>query len=189
MSDIDFTKANVLEFVGEIKQAFKDYPNSDEAAARALLEAAARIYESRGRFTVVGQLKRNADLKLVDQATVDPAKDRVCLGLFTSEAKAKQALQGLADSFITKEECRVWVVPVFNGTPSAWYGQRAKEAEAELASVSELSQGDRLAIIHDNQWKLLDRCGKPVPDENFDLKKCKRPWNHPGVCLPKIPNY
>lgn len=137
---VTFTKANVSKMATILEG---DYETVEEAA-RAALNGAMEIIESRAKFTVVGQVKRH-----------DNKGDKVALGWYGTETQATSAAMGLAFSTKTNEEHFAWVLPVHHGTPDSYYKDRkaniglsemaAREAESRKRQAwYEAHPGERL---------------------------------------------
>lgn len=117
--------------------------DSAEEAAKALLEFAFDLYESKAKWTVVGQLLRSDGT--VDPATAEASK--VALGAYGTETQARNAASSLVMANATGEMFRCWALPIWNGTPATFHKAR-KEAKKTDA------MGDTPAdkLVHINQW-------------------------------------
>lgn len=103
----------------------EEYESADDLAMAVLNEAFA-IYESKGKFTVAGQL-------FYDSGYVSPEDERaskVSLGLYSTEKQAEDAARALFYNSQTHEQFKSWVLPVHHGTPASYYSAR-KEAREE----------------------------------------------------------
>lgn len=121
---LTFTKRQIASLAEVLD---KDYSSAFEAA-EAALAAAHEIIIQRARFTVVGQVKTK---------TGDPPGDKIALGWYATEGQATQDALKLTYSVQTHEEHRAWVLPIFNGTPNAYYVERKKRFKMEdLANKS-----------------------------------------------------
>lgn len=111
-----------------------------EDAARAALDEAFAIYESRAKFNVVGQLyfsmHDGGHLRHSDERAV-----KVSLGMFSTEGDARRAAESLTYSTQTHEQFRSWVLPVHHGTPADFYRDRKKAWEKVALG---LTPADRL---------------------------------------------
>lgn len=157
---IDFTKANVKAMVEVLDQDHESLTQAAEAA----LEAAVAIIEGRAKFTVVGQIK-----------APDNKGDKFSLGLFVTEKQAfNEALKGTY-SVLTREEARLWVVPISHGSSFDYYKQRKSNAEnLELAE-----KGWREKEIARRVKWYDEHPGEPVPESwgampvyESDLEDC-----------------
>jgi len=112
----------------------QDFNNVEDAAKAALSEAWA-IYESKARFTVVGQIYYSGGY--LDHE--DAAANKVALGRYATENQAQAAAESLVFGTRTHEESRAWVLRVHHGTPASYYAERAEERKkAELAGKTGL---------------------------------------------------
>lgn len=135
--------------VKTLKKAVKDNPDDEDAQQRLTdlqdrmaeaegfamdaLEVAWGVAQDKAKFTVVGQLKRGADQRIVDPSS-DEA-DKVALGWYPTEKQAVNDALKLAYSQQTHEEFRAWVLPLHLDTPNSYYVQRKKakqQAEADI---------------------------------------------------------
>lgn len=98
-----------------------------EDAAKAALEAAFALYVSKARFVVAGQLMWSGGF--IDSA--DAAAAKIAVGPYATEGQAQSAAESLVISTRTHEEMRAWVLPVWSGTPAAFYGERAEERKRQ----------------------------------------------------------
>lgn len=134
---------------------------SAEDAAQALLEFAFDLYEKKAKYTVVGQLRYS-------NGFVDPASEeavKIALGAYGTETQAINAARSLVLSTSTNEEFRAWPLPVWHGTPAAFFKERKK-----LIGVRELGATPTDKLIHFMQWE------RDNPDKDRD--------EYPGVEAP-----
>jgi len=61
----------------------------------------------------------------------DAAATKVALGRYGTENQAQTVAESLVVSTRTHEEFRAWVLPVWHGTPSAYFTARAEERKAK----------------------------------------------------------
>jgi len=131
----------------------------EDMAIRAL-ELAWEVYEAKAKFTVVGQVVRHNGVKL-DLA--DPEQStKVCLGNFGTETTAKSAAMSLFWSTATMEQARMWVIPIYHGTPAKWYTQRkltahqeALDAKATAALNAEMERQYN-QMLRSPEWALTE---------------------------------
>lgn len=102
---------------------------SAEEAARACLEVMEEVFASRSKFVVVGQLASDKENGLIPPS--DPRAVRLSLGWYSTEGDARQAADSLWSSTQTGETFRVWVLPVFHGSPHEFYKQRKATESVE----------------------------------------------------------
>jgi hypothetical protein len=131
-----------------------DYGTAEEAAKAALTEAFA-IYEDKAKWTVVGQLMYGEG-EYIDHE--DAAASKVALGRYGTEKQAQSAAEALVISMRTHEEFRAWVLPVWHGTPAAYFSERAEERKRqELGSKTGLEARlqRRIDFFKDNSGALF----------------------------------
>lgn len=104
-----------------------EYESADQAAA-ACLDAMEEVFASRAKFVVVGQL---ASDKTSTISPDDPRAVRVSLGWYSTEGDARSAADSLWSSLATGETFRVWVLPVFHGSPAEFHKQRRSTETTE----------------------------------------------------------
>jgi len=104
----------------------QDFGTVEEAAKAAMAEAWL-IAGEKGRYTVVGQLMWSGGF--IDPA--DAAASKISLGHYATERQAQSAAESLVISTRTHEEMRAWVLPVWNGTPAGYFGERAEERKRQ----------------------------------------------------------
>lgn len=103
--------------------------DSVEDAAKAALEEAFAIYEEKAQWAVAGQLYYAPGMGYVSS---EDAKDhRVVLGPFTTHKQAETACASLWTSSATGEEFQRWIVPMWHGSPAAYYKSRQQERKKE----------------------------------------------------------
>jgi hypothetical protein len=108
----------------------QDYSVAWDAAKAALAEAFA-IYEEKAKWTVVGQLYYDED-GFIDHD--DAAASKVALGRYGTEKQAESAAESLVINGRGHEEFRAWVLPVWHGTPAAYFAERAGERKRQELS-------------------------------------------------------
>lgn len=149
----------------------------DSVCQEALAEAF-RIYEAKAKFVVVGQIYWTiADGTLV---SVDPRAEKVSLGAYASEAKARDACQSLHGSSTSRELLRTWTLPVWHGNALEWRKARREALEAEQRHDG--TQAERLSAIAEKGY-----CMKSVLTPDDLAAQCRRPINHPGTCFARYP--
>ena len=115
--------------IARVAARLEEPHDSAESAAQAAIEEAWEIYEAKAKYAVVGQLRYSGEVLSPDDARAA----RVIVGPFGTLKQAQGAGNSLALSSATGEEARWWAVPMWHGTPAAWYAERkkaAREAEA-----------------------------------------------------------
>lgn len=99
------------------------------------MKAAWEIYESKARYTVVGQIYYSGGY--LDHE--DAAANKVGFGRYATENQAQAAAESLVFGARTHEESRAWVLRVHHGTPASYYAERAEERKrAEMAGKTGL---------------------------------------------------
>lgn len=131
MAGLTIGKRDVAKIADVLEQ---DY-DSAEDAARAALEACFALYESKAKFTVVGQLAYSPEGGW--QGREDAHQCMVALGMYGTETPAKNDALAFAISTATHEQFKAWVLPVYHGTPASYFTKRkdAKKAKAKSAEV------------------------------------------------------
>lgn len=145
----------------------QDYETVEDAA-RAVLEAAFELYESKAKFTVVGQMYYAPDGGWLDKD--DAAASKVALGRYGTEIQARDAAESLTISGPTGEQFLAWVLPVFHGTPHAYFKARAEErkrAEATHGTDRERALQRRIDWFKANPGALT-----LPPDIDDDIEYC-----------------
>lgn len=127
-----------------------DYETVEEAA-RAALAAAWELYESKAKFAVAGQVYYSKGYLGLD----DERASMVVLGPFGTLNQAQKAGDSLAYSSATGEQARWWAVPMWHGTPAAWYDTR-KEARKRQSLVAEALENPR-ELRHAMQVEFWDK--------------------------------
>lgn len=124
---ITFTKAHVKRMVETLDQ---DHETMEDAA-NAALDVALEIIQARAKFTAVGQLYHPTGHLSPEEAR----SNMVALGWYATEKQADDAALSLVYSTATHETFRSWTLPIFNGTPAAYYSERKRAREAaEIAA-------------------------------------------------------
>jgi len=131
--------------VGVIAQLLDEEYETAEEAAEALIVAAWELYESKAKWTVVGQLYSSPLKGYIDPNGEDVSK--VALGRYGTEKQALTAARQLVFGNATAETFRAWVLPVTHGSPAEYYKLRSqvkKKAEhhgsGDGPEVSELAK-------------------------------------------------
>ena len=117
-------KRDIARLVAVLEQ---DFGTVEEAAKAALAEAFA-IYEDKAHFTVVGQLYYGEG-GYIDHE--DAAAAKVALGRYGTEKQAQSAAESLVINGRGHEEFQAWVLPVWHGTPAAYFGERIEERKRQ----------------------------------------------------------
>jgi len=161
---ITIGKRDVARLAAVLEQ---DFGTVEEAAKAAMVEAWA-IYEEKAQWTVVGQL-RYGEGGYIDHA--DAAASKVALGRYSTEKQALSVAESLVISTRTHEEFLAWVLPVWHGSPAAYFAERAEERkrqalrdktglEARLQRRRDFFKANPGALVLppeiDNVWKELD---------------------------------
>lgn len=141
MAALTFGKRDVAKMV-QILDA--EYDTVEQAAAAAL-KRAEEIIAAKAKFTAVGQLHHPTGHLDPDEAR----SNMVALGWYATQNQADAAALQLVYSMQTREIFRTWTLPIFHGTPAAYYSERkhAREA-AELA----LAGGKEAELARRVQW-------------------------------------
>lgn len=138
---ITFTKKQVAQMVETLD---RDYESMDDAA-KAALDTALEIVMDRARFTVVGQLHHPTGHLSPEEAR----SNQVALGWYATEKQATDAALQLVYSTATHETFKSWTLPIFNGTPAAYYiGRKKAREQAEIA----LKGGKNAELERRIQW-------------------------------------
>ncbi|TCC19930.1 hypothetical protein [Kribbella sindirgiensis] len=149
---ITFTKKQVERMVETLDQDHEDMTE----AAKAALDTALEIVMERAKFTVVGQLYHPTGHLSPNEAR----SNQVALGWYATEKQATDAALQLVYSTATHETFKSWTLPIFNGTPAAYYITRKKAREAaEIA----LKGGKNAELERRIQW-FRDNPGQEPPN-------------------------
>jgi hypothetical protein len=154
MAGLTFTKAHIKR-VSEVLDG--EYETVEEAA-KAVMAEAYEIVKERAKFTVVGQVVRIGGEKL-DPASEDAAK--FALGWYATQKQATDDAMRAVLSLQTNESAKVWVLPIFNGTPNAFYQGRKEERKAltqQEGAYREAELARRVKWFEDNP-------GARMPDD------------------------
>lgn len=177
MAGLSIGKRDVAKVAAVLDQQYETV----EEAARAALEEAFAIYESKAKFTVVGQLRYSPEGGWLNHD--DALACMVALGRYGTETQARNDAESFVVSKSTGEEFRAWVLPVYHGTPASYFTGR-KDAKAEAAARWNLSQADRLskALREEYGWATdqelakqeaeaakCPECGFPLDQEHDGL--------------------
>lgn len=103
-------------------------------AAQAMLSVMEEIFQSRAKFTVVGQLWESGGEVIPPS---DPRAIKVALGWYSTEGDARSAAESLVFNQGARERYRTWVLPVTHCSPAELHGQRRKELEKRAAEERE----------------------------------------------------
>lgn len=154
--------------------------------AFAVIEKAFEMAQEKAKFAVVGQMYwTEPDGKL---KSWDPKAEKVCLGVFPSEAKARDAADSLIGHAGSKELFKVWSLPIWNDSAAQWRKARKASLEALVLEGSDGTQASRLSALVAHQGFPEGHCGGVAPDDEMKLQPCVRPKGHPGSCFAKIPS-
>lgn len=113
-----------------------------EDAARAALAVAEEIFEKRALFNVVGQLCASKERLDIDPA--EPEAIKVSLGWFSTESDAIKAAESLWQNGSSGDRYRVWVLPMFHGTPAELHAQQKEK----YAAAEEQREAKKIAAFH-----------------------------------------
>jgi hypothetical protein len=139
---IKYGKAQVKTMVEAIDQ---DHASAEDAALAALA-AAEEVLEERAKFVVVGQLSGTKERPEIPPS--DPEAVKVALAYFSTEGDALKAAESLWTSTASGDQYRVWVLPMFYGTPADLHAKAkekyaAIEAKAAAKASEKMQQGIR----------------------------------------------
>lgn len=150
-----------------------------------LLTEAYRIYESKAKFAVVGQLYYCQGEKL---KSWDPKAEKLSLGVYATETQAKAAVDSLIGPVTTFEDTsfKAWHVPIWHESAGAWRKARKQALESELESLAPPTQAERLAAAL--RQERAATCPKEAPNDEGDFTRCVRPEGHPGSCFAEVPS-
>lgn len=125
-----------------------------EDAARAALEFAFGLYESKAKFTIVGQLYYSPKGGWVSHEDAQAAM--VALGRYGTEKAAQNDAESFVISSVTGEQFRAWVLPVHHGTPASYFAKRKQATKAaDEASQPVLANSMEAALkrlAEENGW-------------------------------------
>lgn len=142
-----------------------DEPTTLDAMAKAVLNEAWDIYESKAKWGVAAQLYRQADggyARMMDDGGVA----RVILTPYGTERSARTAGESLALSLTSKEEWRWWPIPMFHGTPAKWHAGRKLRASEALIRHSD-DPCDKIVEMVPGVW----------------VSTCVNDRGHQGLCF------
>jgi hypothetical protein len=149
---VTFTKAHIKKMIAALDQ---DHGTMEDAACAAL-DVALEIIEKRAAFTVVGQLR-------FPEGHLSPEEARsnmVALGWYATEGQGDAAAHSLVYSTATHETFKTWTLPIFNGTPAAYYTTRKQAREA---AANALKSGPEAELQRRVQW-FKDNPDAETPD-------------------------
>lgn len=126
---IKYGKSQIKKMVEAIDQ---DHASAEDAAVAALA-VAEELLEERAKYLVVGQLSGTKDRPEIPPS--DPEAVKVALGYYSTEGDALSAAESLWHSTASGDTYRVWVLPMFYGTPADLH-KKAKDKYAEAAAKS-----------------------------------------------------
>lgn len=132
-------KRDVAKIAAVLDQDF----DSVEEAARAVTEACFDLYESKAKFTVVGQLGYSPEGGWESREEAHACM--VALGRYGTETQATNDAESFAISKATGEQFKAWILPVFHGTPASYFTRRKDAKKKIAAEAAGLPQADRIA--------------------------------------------
>lgn len=158
MAGLNIGKRDVAKIADVLDQ---DY-DSAEDAARAVLEECFALYETKAKFTVVGQLAYSPEGGWMNRA--DALASMVALGNYGTEKAAYNDALSFTISSATHEEFKAWVLPVYHGTPASYFSKR-KTAKNE--AVLENSTAARFGKAREKSLAeiIRDLQGEGWPDD------------------------
>lgn len=109
-------------------EALEAEHESLDDAVDAALAVALRIWETRARWAVVGQLARTGERGAIPPD--DPEAIKLCVDIYSTEGNAKSAADTLSIAHATNEEYRVWLLPVAHATTAAVLAERRASLQA-----------------------------------------------------------
>jgi hypothetical protein len=118
-----------------------EYESVDQAA-EAVLQAATELFENRAKFVVVGQLSGTKER--LNIPADDPEAIKVSLGWYSTEGDARNAAESLWHNTASGDTFRVWVLPMFHGTPADLHRSQREKYEKE---ASKSQEKDRLRLL------------------------------------------
>lgn len=156
---LSFGKRDVARIAAVLDPDYKELPPEQQSElldlASTALDEAYDLIQKKGKFTLAGRVKRDGSADEVEGG------DIVALGLYQTEKQALNDALKLAYSTQTHESHSVLVLPVFPGTPSAYYKSRKKNAEErEAASRSYMERELQRRV----KW-CEEHPGEPTPLE------------------------
>jgi hypothetical protein len=154
MAGLTWTKAHIKR-MAEVLDG--EYETVEDAAKAAMAEAF-EIVQERAKFTVVGQVMRVGNKTL---APSDEDATKFALGWYATQKQATDDALRVALSTQTHEEARAWVLPIFNGTPSAFYQARKSERNELTSQEGSYREAE---IARRTKW-FEDNPGAKIPDD------------------------
>ena len=185
---LKYGKAQVNKIVDVLDQDHETI----EDAARAVLEAAERIFEERAKFVVVGQLAGTKDRLTIPSN--DPEAIKVSLGWYSTEGEARSAAESLYHSTASGDTYRTWVLPTFHGTPAQLHDKAKRKYQAEMEKAADKAMERIRASIEKRMAEEEKRaqlmrapclCGHKVLDHQGQIDKAGR-CNHIGCRCEKF---
>lgn len=168
MSTVDPTKKQLDKMADILAEA-----ESVEEAAKAAMDYAFEVYESRAKFVVVGRVAYSKGYVKPQDARAST----VAVGPYSTEGKALAGAQSLLYSAATHEEAKTYVLPMFSGSPSAWYAQRKKASDGEgMSAWWKTSNPDPYWASDDG----ADRCYRAFTNDMGLIALCDRVRDHDG---------
>lgn len=147
-------------------------------AALAALAAAEEVFAKRAKFMVVGQLAGSPEKPYIKPS--DPEAIKVALDWYSTEGDARKAAEGLTSSATSGDTWRVWVLPLFHGSPAEMHAKQ-KQAYADAEVKAKLAAQERMKLnIEKRQREAEERarggkgscetegCGHTGPDHLTD---------------------
>lgn len=151
---LSFGKRDVQKIADVLEEEYDDAIE----AAEAVLNAAYELIKGKAKFTVVGQLRQIGSEKL---GVRDERAVKVALGWYGTEKQATADALRLAYSQQTHEQHHAHVLPIFNGTPFAYYGSRKKGKEASAMLDASWRENE---LARRDKW-LEEHSGEQPPEE------------------------
>lgn len=176
-----FGKTEVQQMVDVLDADFDSFTQAAEAA----LAEAEGVFEKRANFVVVGQLAGTRERSEIPPS--DPEAIKVSLGWFSTEGDAIKAAESLWSSTASGDRYRVWVLPVFHGTPAELHAKAKERYAAAEQARAEKAAGKFKELVRKRQEAMEERArgGKG------SCESCAhQPYDHGtdgssrGKCLP-----
>ena len=182
------TKTDAKKLIPILAPDFKELGPEAQAkvleVAVACMEESFRVAQAKSKFTVVGQIYwTESDGSITSH---DPAAEKICLGVFSSEATARTASDQLHGHAGSKELFRTWTLPICHDSPAQWRKARKAALEAAERAGDRGTQGDRLSALVEASAASQRHCSGMAPNDEGNFLPCARPEGHPGVCFHDI---
>lgn len=128
---LKYGKAQVAKIIDVLDQDHETV----EDAAKAVLDAAERVFEDRAKFVVVGQLASTKERLTIPSD--DPEAIKLSLGWYSTEGDARSAAESMWHSTASGDTYRTWALPVFHGSPADLHAKAKAKYQAEAAKAEE----------------------------------------------------